>query len=129
MNFPVQARPLAHTTIFDPHEESVHIEHIKSLLSVMSYEWLKEAKISPEVARIISPSTILLCQVRGSAMKIHYNPSIRINFILKTLAKTLYPDASLTPSQKLLQSPLGFIIESNGVLRVVPITINNSGYV
>ena len=93
----------------------------------MSYEWLREMELSPKAARFISPSTILLCQVRGSAMKIHYNPSIRINFILKTLAKTLYPDASLTPSQKLLQSPSGFILECHGVLRTVPVTINNSG--
>jgi hypothetical protein len=60
-------------------------------------------------------------------MKIHYNPFVRINFISKTLAKTLRPDASLTPSQKLLQSPSGFILESHGVLRTVPVTINNSG--
>ena len=92
----------------------------------MSYEWLREAELSPKVARIISPSTILLCQVRGSAIKIHYNPFIEINFISKALADTLYPDASLTPSRKLLQSPIGFILESHGVLRVVPVTINNS---
>ena len=125
-NLPVQARPLAQTTSSDLHEESVHIEHIKSLSSVMSYECLREAELPPEVARIISPSTILLCQVRGSAMKIHYNPSVGINFISKALAETLYPDTSLTPSRKLLQSPSRFILESHGVLRTVPITINNS---
>jgi hypothetical protein len=89
----------------------------------MSYEWLMEAELSPEVARITSPSTILLYQVRGSAMKIHYNP----NFISKALVDTLYLDTSLTPSQKLLQSLPVFILESHGVLRTVPITINNSG--
>ena len=127
LNFPIQARPLAQTTSSDPHEELVHIEHIKSLSSVMSYEWLREAELSLEVAQITSPSTILLCQVRGSTMKIHYNPSIGINFISKTLAETLYPDTSLTRSPKLLQSPSGFILESYGVLRTIPVTINNSG--
>ena len=97
-NLLVQVSPLAHTTSSDPHEESVHIEHIKSLLSVMSYEWLREVELSPKVARIIFPSTILLFLVRGSTMKIHYNPSVRINFISKALAKTLYPDTSLTLS-------------------------------
>ena len=97
-NFPFQARPLAKITSSDPHEEWVHIGHIKSLSAVMSYEWLMEAELSPEVARITSPSTILLCQVRGSAMKIHYNPSVGINFISKALAKTFYPNTSLTPS-------------------------------
>ena len=82
-NFPIQARPLAQTTSSDPHEELVHIEHIKSLSSVMSYEWLREAELSPMVARFISPSTNLLCQGRGTAIKIHYNPSVGINFILK----------------------------------------------
>jgi len=102
LNLPVQARLLAKTTSSDLHEESVHVEHIKSLSSAMSYEWLREAELSPKVARITSPSTILLCQVRGSAMKIHYKPSVGINFISKALAKTFYPDTSLTPSQKLL---------------------------
>jgi hypothetical protein len=62
----------------------------------MSYEWLTEAELSPEVARIISPSTILLCQIRGPAREVHYNPSVGINIILKELADTLYPDTSLT---------------------------------
>jgi hypothetical protein len=88
---------------------------------------LRELELSLEVVQIISPSTILLCQVRGSARKIHYNPSVRINFISKTIAENLYPDASLTPSQKLLQSPSRFILESHGVLRTVPVTINNFG--
>jgi hypothetical protein len=72
-NFPIQARPLEKTTTFDPPEETVSIEHIKSLSAIMSYEWLTEAELSPEVARIISPSTILLCQIRGSAREVHYN--------------------------------------------------------
>jgi hypothetical protein len=80
----------------------VGIEHIKSLSAIMSYEWLTDAELSPEVARIISPSTILLCQIRGSAREVHYNPLVGINIISKELADTLYPDTSLTPSQKLL---------------------------
>jgi hypothetical protein len=125
-NLPVQARPLARPSSSDLHEESVHIEHIKNLSLVTSYEWLREAKLSPEVAQIISPSTILLCQVRGSAMKIHYNRSIEINFISKALAKTLYPNTSLTPSRKLLQSYQDLFLKAMGS-RVVPFIINNLG--
>ena len=44
--FPVQAGPIAKTTSTDLYEESVHIEHIKSLSSVMSYEWMREAELS-----------------------------------------------------------------------------------
>jgi hypothetical protein len=124
-NFPIQARPLEKTTTFDPPEETVSIEHIKSLSAIMSYEWLTEAELSPEVARIISPSTILLCQIRGSAKEVHYNPSVGINIISKELADTLYPDTSLTPSQKLLHGPTGFNLESHGVLRIVLVRINN----
>jgi hypothetical protein len=125
-NFSIQARPLEKTTPSDPQEETVSIEHIKSLSTIMSYEWLTEAELSPEVAQIISPSTILLCQIRGSAREVHYNPSVGINIISKELADTLYPDTSLTPSQKLLHGPTGFILESHGVLRTVPVRINNS---
>jgi len=125
-NLPIKMRPMVHTTPSDLHEESILIEHIKSLSTVMSYEWLKEVELSPDVARSTSPSTMLLCQIRGSSMEILYNPSIGINIISKALVKTLYPDTSLTPSQKLLQSPSRSILESHGVLRVVPITIYNS---
>ena len=59
-NFPIQTRPLAGTTQSILRVESVDIEHIKSLLAILSYEWLTEAEPSPEVARIITPSTILL---------------------------------------------------------------------
>jgi hypothetical protein len=92
----------------------------------MSYEWLTEVELSPEVARIIDPPTILWCQIRRTAMKIHYSKSIGINLISKTLANSLYPNTSLTPSEKHLQTSSGTILESNGVLRVIPIKINNS---
>jgi hypothetical protein len=115
------------TTPFEPHEESMAIEHIQSLSAIMSYEWLREAELSPEVTRITFPSTILLCQVRGSTRRVHYNPFVRINIILEELARTLYPNTSLTPSQKLLQGPSGFILESHGVLRTIPVRIKNSG--
>jgi hypothetical protein len=49
-NFPVQARPLAKTSSSNSHKELVHIEHIKSLSLVMSYEWLREVELSPEVS-------------------------------------------------------------------------------
>jgi hypothetical protein len=116
-NYAIEVRPRAKTTPFEPHEESMAIEHIQSLSAIMSYEWLREAELCPEVARITFPSTILLCQVRGSARRVHYNPSIKINIISEELARTLYPDTSLTPSQKLLQGPSGFILESHGVGR------------
>jgi hypothetical protein len=58
-------------------------------------------------------------------MKIHYSPSVGINLFSKTLANSLYPNTSLTPSQKRLQTSSGTILESNGVLRVIPIKINN----
>jgi hypothetical protein len=125
-NFPIQARPLAKTTPHDPLEESISLEHLKSLSAIMSYEWLTEAELSHEVARVTSPSTILLCQIRGYAREVHYNPYVGINIISKDLADILYPDTSLTPSQKLLQGPTGFILESHGVLRAIPVRINNS---
>ena len=50
LNFSIQARPLAKTTPSDPQDESIAIEHIKSLSAIMSYEWLMEAELSPEVA-------------------------------------------------------------------------------
>jgi hypothetical protein len=51
-NYPIQVRPQAKTTPFEPHEESMAIEHIQSLLAIMSYEWLTQVELSPEVTRI-----------------------------------------------------------------------------
>ena len=101
-NFPIQTRPLAGTTQSVLKVEPIDIEHIKSLLAILSYEWLTEAELSPEVARIITPLTILLCQIRRSTRKVHYNPYVGINVISMELADTLYPNESITPSQKLL---------------------------
>jgi len=125
LNYLIQGRPQEKTTRFEPHEELMAIEHIQSLSTIMSYEWLREAELSLEVAWITFPSTILLCQVRGSARRVHYNLFVGINIISKGLARTLYPNISLTPSQKLLQGPSRFILESHGILRVVPIRIKN----
>ncbi|KAG0514304.1 hypothetical protein BDA96_10G179400 [Sorghum bicolor] len=60
------------------------------------------------------------------AAKVHYNPYVGINVISKELADTLYPNESITRSQKLLQSPSRLILESHEVLRVVPVRIKDS---
>jgi hypothetical protein len=73
LNYPIQVRLQEKTTPFEPHKESMTIEYIQSLSAIMSYEWLREAELSLEVAWITFPSTILLCQVRGSARRVHYN--------------------------------------------------------
>ena len=77
-NFPIQTRPLAGTT-----QSVLKVEYvdIKSLSAILRYEWLTEAELSPEVARIITPPTILLCQIRGSARRVHYNPYVGINVL------------------------------------------------
>ena len=105
LKYLVQVRPQEKTTHIEPHEDLMDIEHIQSLSAIMSYEWLTEAELSPEVAWITFPSTILLCQVRGSVRRVHYNLSIGLNIISKEIVRTLYPDMSLTLSQKLLQGP------------------------
>jgi hypothetical protein len=37
-NYPIQVRPQAKTTPFEPREESMAIEHIQSLSAIMSYQ-------------------------------------------------------------------------------------------
>jgi len=50
-------------------------------------------------------------------MKIHYSPSVGINLFSKTLANSLYPNTSLTPSEKRLQTSSGTILKSNGGIK------------
>jgi len=58
--FPIQPKPRACSPHFQqnlsPTDQSVLIENLKSISAVMSNEWLKEAKASPEVVRLVSPS-------------------------------------------------------------------------
>jgi hypothetical protein len=58
-NFPVQVKPLEHSTPFKdddiPCNDSFLMEHIKGLSTIMSHEWLVETELSSEVARIIAP--------------------------------------------------------------------------
>ena len=63
LNYLIQVRPQEKTTPIEPHEKLMAIEHIQSPSAIMSYEWLREAKLSLEIARITFPSTILLCTI------------------------------------------------------------------
>jgi hypothetical protein len=53
-NFPVQVKPLEHSTPFKDHDVSHNdpflMEHIKGLSAIMSHEWLVETELSSEVA-------------------------------------------------------------------------------
>ena len=65
LNYPIQVRPQEKTTPFEPHEESMAIEHIKSLLAIMSYEWLREGELSPEVSQITVHPPFFCAKLEG----------------------------------------------------------------
>jgi hypothetical protein len=111
-----------------PHNEPFLVEHIKGLSAIMSHEWLAEIELSTEVARIIAPSDILPCVLKETILEAHYSSTVGMNIMSKALAEKLCPNESLIPSHRLLKIPSGAILESNGIMRSIPLCIRDSEY-
>ena len=87
-----------------------------------------DAELSTEVARIIAPSNVLSCFLKETIIEAHYCSTVGMNIISKALAEMLCPNESLIPSHKLLKIPSGVILESNGIIKSIPLLIRNSVY-
>jgi hypothetical protein len=94
---------------------------MKELVSVVSHEWLEEAKISSDIIHLDSPSTTNLCQIHREPFSALYNLVVGVNIISASFAHDLLEHTPLTPTTKLLKSPSGHIIPSLGILYVLPI--------
>jgi hypothetical protein len=91
LNFLIQLKPRACNSLFQQNasqpDKPILKEDLKCLSVTMSVEWLREAETSPEVVRLIMPSTLLSCQIQGVMMDVKYNPTVGINIISKSLSQ------------------------------------------
>jgi hypothetical protein len=91
-----------------------------------SKKWLMEVKRSSEAIWILSPSMDMPCSLRGTDVEALYNPTVGNSIMSEFLAKNLLGDMPLVPTNKLFKSSLGLIFECNGIVRAMPIEINET---
>jgi len=122
LEFPIEFKDYGNTSKHlwhNPHEEvSPKVEPSK--------EWLMEVKHSSEAIRIFSPSTTIPCSLRGTIIKALYNPTIRTSIMSEFLAKHLLGNMPLVPTKNIFKSPSGLIFKCSGIIRAMPIEINET---
>jgi hypothetical protein len=87
----------------------------------MSREWLDEAEASTDVIKLPTKMRHTRCELMGSKHDVRYEPSLGINIISSSLAKSLAATSSLSRSSRLLNIPSGETLGCQGVLRVCPV--------
>ena len=99
---------------------------IEGLSAIISKEWTEEAKASSSIIQIYCNPRVLLCTI-GDAdpQETFYDPKVGVNMMSKTLADHV-SDEHLTFSRKHLKWIDDQIVESQGILRVVPMKMSTN---
>jgi hypothetical protein len=119
---PQKRRSSSHEKI-DPFEQTFSREHTVALASIMSVERLEESKLSYDVVHLDSTSTQIQCTFNGTPFDALYNPVVGINIIVLSFFHQLIKSKPLSPTMKLLNCSLGQIIQSSGILYVLPVSV------
>jgi hypothetical protein len=93
----------------------------------MKEESSEEVRRSSEAIRISSPSTIICCSIRGTAVEAIHNLATKACIMSKFLTNTFIGfigSMPLVPTNRLYKSPSGLIFECRGIARAVPIKID-----
>ena len=100
---------------------------IEGLSMIINKEWTEEAEASSSIIQIYHRPRILLCSI-GDAVpqEIFYNPRVGLNVMSKTLANHIASEEPLTFSCKHLRWIDGQIVESQRILRVVPVKMSTN---
>jgi hypothetical protein len=92
----------------------------------LSKEWLIEVKRSSEAIQILSPSMTMSCSLKEASIEALHNLTVGTNIMSQFLAKTLLGNMPLVLTNKLFKSLLGLIFECCGIVRTVPMKINET---
>ena len=100
---------------------------IEGLSAIINKEWIEEAEASSSIIQIYCRPRILLCSI-GDAVpqETFYDPRVGVNVMSKTLANHIASEEPLTFSRKHLKWIDGQIVESQGILRVVPMKMSTN---
>jgi hypothetical protein len=93
------------------------------LASIMSGEWLEESELSSDVVHLDSPSTPIQCTINGIPFDALYNPIAGINIMALSFFHQFIKNKPLSPTTKLLKCSSGQIIQSSGILYVLPVSV------
>lgn len=85
LNYFYEPKPIISVSTPSPIEEEFLKETLKELTIIMSNEWLREVKLSPEVFRVRSPSSTIQCHITGVRIDTLYNPTISANLMSASL--------------------------------------------
>jgi hypothetical protein len=124
LEFPIDFEDYCNTSKYFGHEKLTCPSEEVSPKIEPSKEWLLEVKHSSKAIRILSPSTTMPCSLRGTNIEALYNPIVRTSIMSEFIVKNILGNMPLVPTNKLFKSPLGLIFECCGIVRDVPIEIN-----
>jgi hypothetical protein len=93
------------------------------LASIMSGEWLEESELSSDVIHLDLPSIPIQCIINGTPFDALYNPVVGINIMALSIFHQFIKNKSLSPTMKLLKCSSGQIIQSSGILYVLPVLV------
>ena len=99
-------------------------QQLENLSTVVSQEWLDEAKESNEITKMPIHVKRISCQVMGIFSKVCYDPSLGINNIPNFHSQGSSKN-HLLQSQKHLRLPKGQVLDCSGVLQGIPMVIDD----
>ena len=91
-----------------------------------SKEWLMKVRCSSKAIQILSPSTAIPCSLTGTVIEALYNPTVRTSIMSQFLVENLLGNMPLIPTNKLFKSPSGLIFECSGIVKDIPIEIDET---
>jgi hypothetical protein len=123
--FPIEFRDYGNTSKLFQHEKHLHPPKV-SLKVELSKEWLMEVKHFSKAIRILLPSMAMPCSLKGTIVEALHNPTVETRIMSEFLEKNLLGNMPLVPTNKFFKSPLGLIFKCCGIVRAVPIKIDEN---
>jgi hypothetical protein len=93
------------------------------LASIISGEWLEESELSSDVVHLDSPSIPIQCTINGTPFDALYNLDVGINIMALSIFQQFIKNKPLSPTTKLFKCSSGQIIQSSGILYVLPVSV------
>ena len=114
-------RPPVPITPLDPLDKEFLRESISELTSILSSEWVEEAKLSSEEIQIRTPSLTIQCKICGIWVDVLYNPIVGANVLSASFTLTYLGDEPLAPTSKSFRIAQRSSLEGLGILHNITV--------
>ena len=98
---------------------------IRELTTLISNEWLQEGELSLSPISLNSPSSSFRCRLQDQNVDALYSPAVGANLISDEFALAFLGNYKLTPTDRQLKRPSGFLTSSYGIITDVPFWHND----